>query len=556
MKGKYFRRRRESGWESEESPSSPAVTGGGSIVANDGSPTEALGDDDLVMIIILDFGSQYTQLIARRVREAKVYCEILPFRTSLEEIKKREPSGLILSGGPSSVYQGDAPRPDPGIWELGLPVFGICYGMQLMTEHFGGKVKKAEHREYGPAEIQIDHMNGIFGGLEEKLPVWMSHGDAAEEMPSDFVRLAHSRNSRFAAIANLQSKFYGVQFHPEVQHTPSGSRILQNFLHNVCKEKSSWTMESFIHTQVKAIREQVGKGKVICAMSGGVDSSVAAALVDKAIGDQLTCIFVDNGLLRKGEKERVEKNFKKRFKAEVVIIDASERFLRGLEGVKDPERKRKIIGNEFIAVFEEEAKKIGPVDFLVQGTLYPDVIESVSVKGPSATIKTHHNVGGLPERMQLKLIEPLRFLFKDEVRTLGKELAIPDEILQRHPFPGPGLAVRVLGLITPERLDLVRRADYIVEEEIRAANIYNQMWQAFAVLLPVSAVGVMGDERTYENVVAIRAVNSSDGMTADWVHLPYEVMGKMSSRIINEVRGINRVVYDISSKPPATIEWE
>jgi len=508
------------------------------------------------MIVILDFGSQYTQLIARRVREAHVYCEILPFRAPLAEIQKRGPTGLILSGGPSSVYQADAPRPDTGIWSLGLPILGICYGMQLMTEHFGGRVKKADHREYGSAEIQIDHANGIFGGLGEKLPVWMSHGDAAEEMPRDFVRLAHSRNSPFAAISNPELRFYGVQFHPEVHHTPSGSQLLQNFLKRVCKEKDAWTMESFVKTEVKALKEQIGKGHVICAMSGGVDSSVAATLVDKAVGAQLTSIFVDNGLLRKGEKDRVEKNFKKRFKGEVLIVDAAARFLKKLEGVTDPERKRKIIGNEFIAIFEEEAGRIGPVDFLVQGTLYPDVIESVSVKGPSATIKTHHNVGGLPERMRLKLIEPLRFLFKDEVRVLGKELDIPEEILQRHPFPGPGLAVRVLGEVTAARVELVRKADAVVEEEIRAAGLYNQMWQAFAVLLPVSAVGVMGDERTYENVVAVRAVHSADGMTADWVHLPYDVMAKISGRIINEIRGINRVVYDISSKPPATIEWE
>ena len=480
------------------------------------------------MIVILDFGSQYTQLIARRVREAKVYCESLPFKTSLEEIRKRQPAGLILSGGPSSVYQPDAPRPDEKIWDLGVPVLGICYGMQLMTEHFGGKVKRADHREYGPAEIEVEYGNGLFTGLDQKLPVWMSHGDAADALPTGFTRLAKSRNSPYAAIARLESKLYGVQFHPEVHHTPSGSQLLKNFILNVCKVKPDWTMESFVQSQVKAIRDQVGKGHVICAMSGGVDSSVAALLVDKAIGKQLTCIFVDNGLLRKGERERVEAIFGKRFQGELRIVDASQRFLRKLEGVKDPERKRKIIGNEFISVFEDEAKSIGPVDFLVQGTLYPDVIESVSVKGPSATIKTHHNVGGLPERMQLKLIEPLRFLFKDEVRELGKELEIPEEILHRHPFPGPGLAVRVLGLISEDRLELVRKADFILEEEIRAAGLYRKMWQAFAVLLPVSAVGVMGDERTYENVVALRAVHSTDGMTADWVQIPYEVLAKIS----------------------------
>jgi len=508
------------------------------------------------MIVILDFGSQYTQLIARRVREAKVYCEILPFRTPLSEINARTPSGIILSGGPSSVYAPDSPHPDVGVWSLNIPVLGICYGMQLMTEHFGGKVKRADHREYGLAEINVENGSALFFGLSKTLPVWMSHGDAAEDLPKGFVVAAKSRNSPYAAIANPSSKLFGVQFHPEVRHTPEGPEMLSNFIFNVCQEKPAWTMKSFIDEQVESIRKQVGNGHVLCAMSGGVDSAVAALLVDRAIGKQLTCVFVDNAVLRSGERERVETHFLKRFKGELKIVDASARFLKALDGVTDPEKKRKIIGAEFIAVFDDEAKKIGPVDFLVQGTLYPDVIESVSVKGPSATIKSHHNVGGLPAHMKLKLIEPLRALFKDEVRLLGKELAIPDEILQRHPFPGPGLAVRVLGALTPERIHLVRRADLIVEEEIRSAGLYNTMWQAFAVLLPVNSVGVMGDERTYENAIAIRAVESTDGMTADWVKIPYDVLAKMSSRIINEVRGINRVVYDISSKPPATIEWE
>lgn len=509
------------------------------------------------MILILDFGSQYTQLIARRVREAKVYCEIYPGNKAvtgfgpLENVK-----GIILSGGPSSVYETGAPWPDEKVWEMNIPILGICYGMQLIAEHFGGKVKGSRQREYGLADLTVNSAAKLFAGLKKNMMVWMSHGDKLSKMPQGFVRLAHTDNSPYAAVGNLKRNIFGVQFHPEVKHTPFGREIIENFVFKVCGAKPEWNMHSFINEETRKIKEQVGKAKVICALSGGVDSSVAAAIVHKAIGRQLTCIFVDNGVLRSGESGRVAKIFGTRFGKNLIMVDAKKRFIDKLANVSDPEQKRKIIGHEFISVFEEEANKIKGVDFLVQGTLYPDVIESVSVKGPSAVIKTHHNVGGLPEKMKLKLVEPLKFLFKDEVRKLGKELGIDKEILTRHPFPGPGLAVRVLGDITWDRLEILRKADYIVEQEIRSAGIYETLWQAFAVLLPVKTVGVMGDSRTYENVIALRIVESEDAMTADWAKIPYEVLGKISSRIINEVRGVNRVVYDISQKPPATIEWE
>lgn len=508
------------------------------------------------MIIILDFGSQYTQLIARRVREANVFCEIHPYNYSAKKIAASKPSGLILSGGPSSVYDKKAPKPDADIFGLDIPILGICYGLQVMVTHFGGQVAKAPRREYGPADIQIVHNNGLFDGLSETQPVWMSHGDHAEGLPAGFQTMAKTANAPYAAVFNPARKFYAVQFHPEVHHTPRGKDILANFLFKVCGEKPDWTMTSFAEEQTRLVREMVGKDKVILGLSGGVDSSVAAALLHKALGKQLHCIFVNNGLLRAGEEERVKKVFGKAQGYVTTIVDARKQFLKKLKGVTDPERKRKIIGHEFIAVFEKEAKKHKDAKFLAQGTLYPDVIESVSVKGPSAVIKTHHNVGGLPERMKMKLVEPLRFLFKDEVRALGKELGLPDEILFRQPFPGPGLAVRVLGDLTEEKLRMAREADWIIEEEVRAAGLYHKLWQAFAVFLPVNSVGVMGDERTYQNAIAVRAVNSVDAMTADWARLPYDVLAKISSRITNEVRGINRVVLDISSKPPATIEWE
>ena len=507
-------------------------------------------------VLILDFGSQYTQLIARRVRELKVYSEIHPYSMPAAEIRAFGPTALILSGSPASIYQADAPRPDPGILDLGVPVLGICYGLCALTVLAGGQVARAARREYGPADLLVDHGEELFADLPSRLPVWMSHGDQVTDLPGTFRVLAHTDNSPYAAFRHRERPFYGVQFHPEVVHTPQGKAILGNFLFRVAKCRPTWTMRSFVEASVARIREQVGAGRLLCGLSGGVDSSVAAVLAHQAVGDRLTCVFVDNGLLRMNEAAQVVEMFGQHLGLRLIAVDAGARFLERLSGVTDPERKRKIIGAEFIAVFEAEAKRLGRTEFLLQGTLYPDVIESVSVKGPSVTIKTHHNVGGLPEKMGFALVEPLRELFKDEVREVGKELGLPEVLLWRQPFPGPGLAVRCVGEITRDRLDLLRRADVIVEEEIRRAGLYRDIWQAFAVLLPVRTVGVMGDERTYEHVVAIRAVQSHDGMTADWVRLPYEVLGTISSRIANEVKGVNRVVYDVSSKPPSTIEWE
>ncbi len=507
-------------------------------------------------ILVLDFGSQYTQLIARRIREGKVYSEIFPFNASIDKIRQFRPKGIVLSGGPSSVYEEGAPLPDMETFRLGVPVLGICYGMQLMAHSLGGRVAKAAKREYGRAELIVDNGADLLSGLSEQTKVWMSHGDRIEALPAGFSVIGHTGNSPIAVMADAARKFFALQFHPEVVHTEEGGRILRNFVYDICGCNPTWEMSSFVEWSVADIRERVGDRKVICALSGGVDSSVVALLVHRAIGDNLTCIFVDNGLLRKGEAEKVKKTFADHFHIRLVYVDARERFLEKLKAVTDPEKKRKIIGNEFIAVFEDEAKKIEGAEFLAQGTLYPDVIESVSFKGPSAVIKSHHNVGGLPDVMKLKLVEPLRELFKDEVRVLGEQLGLPEEICWRHPFPGPGLAIRCIGDVTGQRLDILRESDAIVLEEIKAAGLYGKIWQAFAVILPIKSVGVMGDERTYESVVAVRAVTSLDGMTADWAQIPYDVLGKISNRIINEVKGVNRVVYDITSKPPGTIEWE
>lgn len=513
-------------------------------------------DIHLEKIIILDFGSQYTQLIARKIREQKVYCEIFPCTVPFEKIKESNLKGIILSGGPSSVYEENAPLLPKEIFELNIPILGVCYGMQLMAHLLEGKVASSSKREYGRALLKPSTHSLLFSGLRKEINVWMSHGDKIESLPKGFCSTAKTSNSPFAVIEDTKRRFYGLQFHPEVAHTEGGIDIIRNFIFKICGCASTWDMGSFIEYSIQDIRKQVNGGKVLSALSGGVDSSVVSVLLHKAIGDQLTCIFVDNGLLRKGEAKKVVTTFRDNFNINLIYIDRSKRFLELLKSVENPEEKRKIIGNEFINIFEQEAGKIGKVGFLAQGTLYPDVIESVSFKGPSAVIKSHHNVGGLPERMRLKLIEPVRELFKDEVRLLGKELGMPQSILNRQPFPGPGLAVRILGEITPNRLELLREADAIILEEIKKAGLYEKIWQSFAVLLPVKTVGVMGDRRTYENVIGIRAVNSNDGMTADWVHLPYELLGKISNRIINEVEGINRVVYDISSKPPSTIEWE
>jgi len=508
-------------------------------------------------VIILDFGSQYTQLIARRIREHKVYCEIHPYFTSISVLKDESVKGIVLSGGPASVYGTNAPRISKSVFGLGKPVLGICYGFQLMSLLLGGRVSRAKKHEYGHAEIRVKDNGDLLKGLPKRsFKGWMSHGDCVARPPKGFVKIATTSNAPYAAAKHAQKNLYGVQFHPEVVHTDHGSKILANFLFEVCRCRGQWSMQSFVKTTIKDIREKVGKKKVICGVSGGVDSLVASVLLHKAIGSQLICLFVNNGVLRKDEARKVIHLYRKRLKIKLTYVNASKNFLQKLKGIRDPEKKRKIIGREFIRVFEREVKKLKEVDFLAQGTLYPDVIESVSVKGPSATIKSHHNVGGLPKRMRLKLVEPLRELFKDEVRTLGKAMGLPKDVLWRQPFPGPGLAVRILGEVTQERLDVLREADHVVVDEIKKAGLYHDIWQAFAVLLPVKSVGVMGDERTYEDTCVIRAVHSSDGMTADWVKLPYALLNRMSNRLINEVRGINRVVYDISSKPPSTIEWE
>lgn len=506
------------------------------------------------LVLVLDFGGQYNQLIARRVRELHVYSEMIPYNTPVEEIKARNPKGLIFSGGPASVYGEKAPHVDKGIFELGVPILGICYGMQLIAQLLGGDVRKAEKREYGKAVIEVDNEHPIFRGLVKNQQCWMSHGDFVAGMPEGFVACAYNEDTPYAAFAHETKKLYGVQFHPEVRHTEYGQEILERFLFSVCNCRGQWSMGSFIDRQVELIKKEVGDKKVLCALSGGVDSSVAAVLVHKAVGDRLTCVFVDHGFMRKGEPEQVKATFSGKFGINLVFVDAKERFLKKIEKIDDPETKRIRIGNEFIRVFEEEAAKLGEIDYLVQGTLYPDVIESGT--STAATIKSHHNVGGLPKDMKFRLLEPLRLLFKDEVREVGREIGLPEEIVNRQPFPGPGLAIRIIGEITAEKLEILREADAIVREEIKNADLKEAIWQYFAVLPSIRSVGVMGDERTYAYPIVLRAVTSDDAMTADWARLPYDLLERISNRIVNQVAQINRVVYDITSKPPATIEWE
>ena len=509
------------------------------------------------MILIIDFGSQFNQLIARRVRECRVYCQIEPPSITYDQVKALAPEGIILSGGPSSIYEPRSPKIDPAILDLGIPVLGICYGMQYMVHALGGQVARSNKREYGFAEFVLKKDDGLFNGIPDRTTCWMSHGDSITKLPPGFGITGSTENTRIAAASNPRRKLYGLQFHPEVEHTPQGKKIIHNFLSDICGCRHSWTMQSFASQTIDEIRERVGDQKVILGLSGGVDSSVAALLIHRAVGRNLTCIFVDNGLLRKNEAQKLKTVFKQNLKINIRFVNASRVFLKALKGVKDPERKRKIIGKLFMDVFEAEAQKIKDVDFLAQGTLYPDIIESQSAfGGPTSIIKSHHNVGGLPKKMKLKLVEPLKFLFKDEVRKLGRTLGLPEEMTWRQPFPGPGLAIRILGSVTPKRLKILREADDLLMEEIKAAGYYKKLWQSFAVLLPLKSVGVMGDMRTYENIVAIRAVTSKDAMTADWARLPHKLLNRISNRIINEVDGVNRVVYDISSKPPGTIEWE